>query len=102
MALDQTGGLASQSGDSIINSWRGAAIIVLVALVVLIAAFVFGRNAQAGAGSADAALIEDENKTFCTGLRLAPASDLYSQCANGLMDIRRRHGQRISAAVGVL
>jgi hypothetical protein len=69
----------------------GAAIIV----ILMVGAFVIGERAHAAAEPDQAIAIEEENHTFCTSLRLEPASEVYGRCTDGLISIRQRQKEEI-------
>jgi hypothetical protein len=79
----------------------GIAAGALIALFVT--AFHYGRDAQANAQRAEAATVEQETRSFCTGLGIPPGTDAYVRCENGLAAIRLRLEQRLAAeAAGLL
>lgn len=70
-------------------------IFALGALAIMIAAFSYGRNAQASAERGLIATIDEENRTFCTGLGFDPATSLYRKCCDGAAIIRNREQERM-------
>jgi predicted Na+-dependent transporter len=92
MASDQ----ASSLSPSLIQHRIGAAVVVLIALLVCAAAYLYGRTMQAEIARNMAIAIEDENHTFCAGLGFTPATEVFVRCADGLVAIRSRHEERIS------
>jgi hypothetical protein len=79
------------------------ALIVFVALIALGASFLYGQKVRAAVERNTATVIEDENRTFCTSLGVAPATEAYTRCADGLANVRRLHQERFNLeAVGVL
>jgi hypothetical protein len=77
-------------------------IFVLAALAVMIAAFSYGRSAQASAEGNHSATVDEENRYFCTGLGFIPATALYQKCCEGAMVIRSRHEERIRQKLGAV
>jgi hypothetical protein len=72
------------------------AIVVAIGLAALFtAAFSYGREARIKADQAEAALIAQEDQTFCTGFGFAAGSETYARCAKGLTEIRRWQKQRL-------
>ena len=67
----------------------GAGVVVLFAV-----ACVYGRDARRSAERAEAIIVEGENVALCAGLGLAPQTEVYARCINGLTDIRRRQDER--------
>lgn len=78
--------------------------LLAVALVaVLGAAYSYGLQARAAAERAELALVTQENQSFCTGLGLAAATEVYARCESGLTAIRQRLRERHDAeAAGLL
>jgi hypothetical protein len=60
--------------------------------------FAFGQRMRAEAERAEAATIEQEDRSFCTGLGHAFGTDLYSRCSIGLGEIRRTQRERWEAS----
>ena len=77
-------------------------IFVLAAIAILIAAFSYGRNAQASAERNQSATVDEENRYFCTGLGFIPATALYQKCCDGAAAIRSRQEERIRANLGAI
>jgi hypothetical protein len=79
------------------------ALIVFVALIVLGASFLYGQKVRATVERNTATVVEDENRAFCTSLGIAPATEAYTRCADGLANVRRLQQERFSAeATGIL
>ena len=74
-----------------------ATVLAAVLIGIFAMSYVYGSAARAEIERANAAAIDAENRVFCTGLGLAPASDPYQKCTLGLDDIRRRHQERLYA-----
>ena len=84
-----------QSGEvAVIRDRLDVLIFALSALAIMIAAFSYGRNAQASAERSLSATIEEENRSFCTGLGFDPATSLYQKCCDGAATIRSREQER--------
>jgi hypothetical protein len=77
-------------------------IFVLAALAILIAAFSYGRSAQATAERNLSATVDEEDRYFCTGLGFIPASALYQKCCDGAAAIRSRQEERMRGKVGAI
>ena len=79
-------------------------VLVIAALIaVLGAAYQLGRGAQVARAQAEVLAVEAETRAFCTSLQLAPGSDAYRRCDNGLATIRQRLEQRLAAeSAGIL
>ena len=75
-------------------------IFALGALAIMIAAFSYGRNAQASAERSQHATIDEENRTFCAGLGFDPATSLYRKCCDGAAIIRSRQQARMRQDFG--
>jgi hypothetical protein len=81
----------------------GAALIVFAALLVLAISFLYGQKVRAAVTLNTATVVEDENRAFCTSMGVAPATEAYSRCADGLANVRRLQQERSNAAaVGIL
>jgi hypothetical protein len=79
------------------------ALIVLMALIVLGMSFLYGQRVRAAVEHNTATVVEDENRTFCTSLGVAPATEAYTRCADGLANVRRLQQERFNAeAAGIL
>jgi hypothetical protein len=89
-------------GAALIHDRVDILIFALGALAVLIAAFSYGRNAQATAEGNLKATIEEENHSFCTGLGFDPANSLYQKCCNGAAVIRSREEERMRRSLGAI
>jgi hypothetical protein len=81
---------------SVIRSRIGVAVLAVAFLCVCGAAYVIGQGASAEAARNRAIANEDENHTFCAGLGLDPATEVYGRCTEGLLAVRRRHEERLS------
>jgi hypothetical protein len=87
---------------SLIRNRTDVLIFVLAALAILIAAFSYGRTAQASVERSQSATVDEENRYFCTGLGFIPATALYQKCCNGASIIRSRQEERIRQELGAL
>jgi hypothetical protein len=99
--LDQ----ATVSGEterSLIRDRTDVLIFVLAALAVIIAAFSYGRSANASRERNQSATVDEENRYFCTGLGFIAATALYQKCCDGPMAIRSRHEERIRQKLGAI
>ena len=81
----------------------GVALIVFAALLVLAISFLYGQKVRAAVTLNTATAVEDENRAFCTSLGIAPATEAYTRCADGLANVRRLQQERFNAeAMGIL
>jgi hypothetical protein len=81
----------------------GTALIVFAALLVLAISFLYGQKVRAAVTLNTATAVEDENHAFCTSLGVAPATEAYARCADGLANVRRLQQERFNAeAMGSL
>jgi hypothetical protein len=72
-------------------------------VVLLGVVYAFGLAARAASERTEAALIEQENRAFCTGLGLTDKSEQYTRCTSGLTAIRQRQRGRFDAeSAGIL
>jgi hypothetical protein len=74
----------------------------LAALATMIAAFSYGRSAQASAERNHSATVDEENRYFCTGLGFIPATAPYQKCCDDASIIRSRQEERIRQKLGAL
>jgi hypothetical protein len=101
MAFDQRSSV-SQVAVPLIRDRIGLAVFALIALIVIGGAYVYGQRASAEAARDRATAIEDENHTFCNSLGLAPASEVYGRCTDGLLAVRLRHEERLKSDLSML
>jgi len=93
----QTSEMASRLKRGLIAAY----LVSVVAFCGLLA--INGPQIRAAAEAQNALAIEEENKAFCSKFRIGPEIGRYAACANDLMDIRRRHEQRVTSdLVGIL
>jgi hypothetical protein len=102
MAQGEISYVNQELSSSLVQGRGGLAVLALIALAVMAAALIYGQSARAVADRNKAAASEEENRTFCAGLGLAPASEVYTRCTNGLIEFGRRHEERLSADLGIL
>jgi hypothetical protein len=102
MSLEQAGEADAQRGLAVIRSRKDVLIFALATLVILIAAFNYGRSAQAAAERNQDATIDEENRIFCAGLGLIPATPLYKKCVDGAMVLRSRREERAKGKICAL
>jgi hypothetical protein len=82
--------------------------VALFALGAAVSAFAIYAIVQAPAAwrTAErlrAEQIQEEDRTYCEKFRMPPGSETFATCVADLMEIRRRHGQRVAAeAAGLL
>ncbi len=86
---------ASQTG-------RVASVLVscLFALSLAAACFMIARHGsqlRAGVDAQRAQEIDQESKTFCRKFGIGPETGRYSECASALLEIRKRHEERIAS-----
>jgi hypothetical protein len=79
-----------------------SALIVFVALIVLGASFLYGQKVRAAVERDTATVVEDENRAFCTSLGIAPATEAYTRCADGLANVRRLQQERFNAEAAAI
>jgi hypothetical protein len=90
------------SNRELVSSQQRIVALIIVAIIVLGAAFLYGRNLRATAERNTATAIEEENRAFCTGLGIAQETEAYVRCADGLANVRRTHEGRLNAeAMGI-
>ena len=95
--------IAAPAEASSHTSHLATAIIALALVILLGATYTYGLQARAAAESAEAALVAQENHTFCTSLGFTTAVEAYTRCTNGLAAIRQRQRERFDAeAAGIL
>ena len=87
---------------------RTASIVIGTLVVLSLVAFGVmllrhGKQARAAAQALIAEEIAQENGTFCGKFGIDPASARHAECANALMEIRKRHQDRLASdMLGVL
>jgi hypothetical protein len=94
--------LPTQTAGGFSRNRADVLVFVLAALATMIAAFSYGRSAQANAERGNSATVDEENRYFCTGLGLIPATALYQKCCNGASIIRNRQEERIRQKLGAI
>lgn len=83
------------------TSWTLAGSLAL--LLVLAAAYAYGRDARARMEAADARATDAEESTFCRESGLAAATEAFARCQSGLRAIRLRDRARWQVdAAGIL
>jgi hypothetical protein len=88
--------------SAIIRNRIGVAVLAIAVLCVCGAAYVIGQGACAEAARNRAIAIEDENHTFCAGLGLVPATEVYGRCTEGLLAVRRQQEERLKSDLSML
>jgi hypothetical protein len=87
---------------------RTASILIGSLVVLPLAAFgvMLFRHANQVRAVTEARIAEEvaqENRTFCGKFVIGPETARHAECANDLMDIRKRHQERIAGdMIGVL
>jgi hypothetical protein len=82
-----------------VASWVGGAAFVVAAgslCFMLVYAIVNGASLAELAERHKAAEIDQENRWFCQKFGVGPETSAFATCASDLMQIRRRHEERIS------
>jgi hypothetical protein len=83
------------------TSWTLAGGLAL--LLVLAAAYAWGRDARTRMEAADARATDDEVRAFCRDAGLAAESEAFARCQNGLQQMKLRDRARWQAdAAGIL
>jgi hypothetical protein len=87
---------------------RAAPLLVCGLLALSFATLVFavqrhGPELRAAAEAQRTKEIDRENKAFCRRFGIDPGTARYAECAQGLLEIRKRHEQRVTTdLVGIL
>ena len=92
---------ASQTGR--IASFLVGGVFALSLAVICFLLVRYGPQLRAAAEAQRAEEIDQESKAFCRKLGIGPETARHAECARDLMEIRRRHEERMASdMIGVL